>query len=113
MACTTIECPADKPTGTERGGKLVAQFLGVNTPDAAMYYRSTDFTVDEGGTWDTVSPRSGNLVMYDLDGTSDSNNIFGIGNPVVHDSLTAGYIEQLGIFGSVTGETLMVGPAVS
>jgi len=84
-------------------------YWGVNTPDAAFYYRSTDFTVDEGGTWDTVSPRSGNLLMYDLDGTSDSNNIFGIGNPVVHDSLIGGWMNSLELFGSVTGETLIIG----
>ena len=83
-----------------------APYWDVNTPDASFYYRSED----GGATWNTQVPRSLNLFFYDLPGTWDSLNIFGDGNPVVHDSLynDGGYVDQPHIWCSATGDTVML-----
>lgn len=91
--------------GTNGVVHWVHNYWDAFTPDAAFYYRSTD----DGASWSGQTPRSGNLMMYDYNGTYDSTNLFGAGNPVVMDSITPGYINQVALAASASGETLMVG----
>jgi hypothetical protein len=91
--------------GTNGVIHLCYNYWGDFTPDAAFYFRSTD----DATTWNLADPRSGNLMMYDLTGTPDSNVIFGTGNPVVTDPIVAGYINQVMMWASPTGDTVLVG----
>jgi len=90
--------------GTNGTVHWLHNYWETSTPDGALYYNSTDY----GATWSVQVPRSGNMLMYSLEGTADSLNIYG-GGPVVYDSLVAGFINQVALWGSVTGDTLMIG----
>ncbi len=78
---------------------VLSNYWGDFTPDAALYCYSDD----NGYTWS--SPM---LVYYDLYGTEDSLALFPSG-VVVHDSVAEGYVNQLQIFCSPSGDTVMIG----
>ncbi len=85
--------------GTNGRIHACANYWGDYTPDAAFYYYSDD----NGYTWSSRF-----LVYYDLYGTEDSLALFPSG-VVVHDSVAEGYVNQLQIFCSPSGDTVMIG----
>ncbi len=82
---------------------VAANYWGDYTPDATLYFRSTN----NGATWSRKDPRAGNVMYYDLLGTEDSLNIFK--GPVVHDPIVEGYVNQVQITADQTGDNVMVG----